>query len=125
MNQPSRIGTNDCRDVPGGEWGCETCAIRETVQNERAGRIAALQHLSAFNHATWSRKTDWTPVELHLTENAAQIIHAWRDGQPTHLYNGLMLGWTTLTGLDEPEALTYAFQIATLNPPTTTAVPPF
>ena len=66
---------------------------------------------------------DWSPETLHLSNLAGLVTAAERTGSPFRAI--YMTCWTTLTGLDEPEALTYAHQIATLYPPVTALIPPF
>lgn len=72
---------------------------------------------------------DWSPDVLHLSDAAALIIRAHQtlhpDRRPSASYAGAMVLWRELTGLDEPEALTYAYQIGTAHPPVTAVLPPF
>ena len=76
---------------------------------------------------------DWTPETLHLSTVAAIVVayHRLTTTDPVVAfttrvqYITAISMWRALTGLDEPEALTYAHQIATANPPVTALVPPF
>lgn len=76
---------------------------------------------------------DWTPESLHLTMAAAMVVRTHqqteRDTAPTEvvrgMYRGALAVWSELCGMDQPEALTYAYSIATLVPPVTAAPIPF
>lgn len=72
---------------------------------------------------TWD-VPDLTPTTLHLTDAAALVVRAFNDGEPTSAYYGMVAVWQELTGMTEPEALTYAFQIATVVPATEGVVIP-
>lgn len=66
---------------------------------------------------------DLTPETLHLSHAAALVIRAHMDSPVS--YPAFMAMWRELTGLDEPEALTYAYAIGTLMPGVTGTVIPF
>lgn len=66
---------------------------------------------------------DWTPESLNLSDAAALVV---RSHMPMSLsYYPHISMWMALTGLEEPEALTYAYSVATLHPAATAVVPPF
>ena len=57
------------------------------------------------------------PEHLWLTDAAAIVVRAYQNGpngSPSSAYYGAVAVWQELTGMSEPEALTYAFSIATL-----------
>lgn len=74
---------------------------------------------------------DYSPESLHLSHAAAFIVRLWRvqeegrDGPARAQYLVAMGVWRELCGMDEPEALTWAFQIATSVPAVTAVCPPF
>lgn len=75
---------------------------------------------------TTEAEFDWTPETLHLSDAAAWIVvcHQSIDKAPTN-YRASMNVWERLTGMDEAEALTFAYQIAGAVPAVTAIVPPF
>ena len=57
------------------------------------------------------------PEYLWLTDAAAIVVRAYQNGPnggPSSAYYGAVAVWQELCGMSEPEALTYAFSIATL-----------
>lgn len=71
---------------------------------------------------------DWTPEHLFLSDAAAFVVRAYEsgtNGKPSPSYYGGMAVWKELTGMNEPEALTFAYSIATAHPPITGVCPPF
>ena len=73
-------------------------------------------------------RPDWTPEHLFLSDAAAFVVRAYEtgtNGKPSVSYYGAMAVWKELCGMNEPEALTYAYSIATSHPPITGTVPPF
>ena len=70
---------------------------------------------------------DIAPEHLHLTDAAALVVRAYQgpDGRPTPAYYGAIAVWQELCGMSEPEALTYAYSVATLPVPAMGTVVPF
>lgn len=72
---------------------------------------------------------DWSPEHLYLSDAAAFLVRLHRNednattGRAQYLI-GMEL-WMQLTGLHEPEALTFAYQICSVQPPVMGTVIPF
>lgn len=105
---------------------CDTHALNRHVETEAHAR-------NLFNlHERVDHADDTQLIAVDLTAAAQQVTESLFDraGQSYDLdvsYNeGSLHVWQALTGLrDDTEALDYARQIATADPPITATVPPF